>query len=53
MEWWKFLILIVGSYLIGNIFFARIISRVKRFDYSKPWKFIIQTSRVYFYKNNI
>lgn len=35
MEWWKFLILIIGSYLIGNIFFARIISRVKRFDFSK------------------
>ncbi|MBQ9792741.1 MAG: glycerol-3-phosphate acyltransferase [Clostridia bacterium] len=35
MEWWKFLILIVGSYLIGNIFFARIISRIKRYDISK------------------
>lgn len=35
MEWWKFLILIVGSYLIGNIFFARIISRLKRYDISK------------------
>ena len=35
MEWWKFLVLIVGSYLIGNIFFARIISRAKRYDISK------------------
>ena len=35
MEWWKFLILIIGSYLTGNIFFARIISRAKRFDISK------------------
>lgn len=35
MEWWKFLVLIVGSYLIGNIFFARIISRLKRYDISK------------------
>ena len=35
MEWWKFLVLIVGSYLVGNIFFARIISRIKRYDISK------------------
>ena len=35
MEWWKFLILIVGSYLIGNIFFARIISRARHYDISK------------------
>lgn len=35
MEWWKFLVLIIGSYLIGNIFFARIISRIKRYDISK------------------
>ena len=35
MEWWKFLVLIVGSYLIGNIFFARIISKAKKFDISK------------------
>lgn len=35
MEWWKFLVLIIGSYLIGNIFFAKIISRAKRFDISK------------------
>ena len=35
MEWWKFLVLIIGSYLIGNIFFARIISRAKRYDISK------------------
>ncbi|MBQ3213825.1 MAG: glycerol-3-phosphate acyltransferase [Clostridia bacterium] len=35
MEWWKFLVLIVGSYLIGNIFFARIISKIKRYDISK------------------
>ena len=35
MEWWKFLVLIVGSYLIGNIFFARIISRAKHYDISK------------------
>ena len=35
MEWWKFLVLIVGSYLIGNIFFARIISRAKKYDISK------------------
>lgn len=26
---------------------------VKDLIISKPWKFIIQTSRVYFYKNNI
>lgn len=32
MEWWKFVLLIVGSYLVGNIFFARIISRVKHYD---------------------
>ena len=32
MEWWKFLILIVGSYLLGNIFFARIISKIKKYD---------------------
>ncbi len=35
MEWWKFVILIIGSYLIGNIFFARIISRAKHYDISK------------------
>ena len=35
MEWWKFLVLIVGSYLIGNIFFARIISKAKKYDISK------------------
>ncbi len=35
MEWWKFLILIVGSYLMGNIFFARIISRLRHYDISK------------------
>jgi len=35
MEWWKFLIVIVISYLIGNIYFARIISRIKHFDISK------------------
>lgn len=35
MEWWKFLVLIIPSYLIGNIFFAKIISRAKRFDISK------------------
>lgn len=35
MEWWKFLVLIVGSYLIGNIFFARIISKIKKYDISK------------------
>lgn len=35
MEWWKFLVLIIGSYLIGNIFFARIISRARRYDISK------------------
>ena len=32
MEWWKFIILIVGGYLCGNIFWARIISRIKHFD---------------------
>ena len=32
MEWWKFLVLIVGGYLIGNIFWARIISKIKHFD---------------------
>jgi len=35
MEWWKFLVLIVGSYLIGNIFFARIISKAKHYDIGK------------------
>ena len=35
MEWWKFLILIIGSYLIGNIFFARIISKAKHYDINK------------------
>ncbi len=35
MEWWKFVVLIIGSYLIGNIFFARIISRAKHYDISK------------------
>lgn len=35
MEWWKFVVLIIGSYLIGNIFFARIISRIKHYDISK------------------
>ncbi len=35
MEWWKFVVLIIGSYLIGNIFFARIISNAKHYDISK------------------
>ncbi|MBQ3047508.1 MAG: glycerol-3-phosphate acyltransferase [Clostridia bacterium] len=35
MEWWKFLVLIIGSYLLGNIFFARIISKAKKYDISK------------------
>ena len=35
MEWWKFVVLIIGSYLIGNIFFARIISRIKNYDINK------------------
>lgn len=35
MEWWKFVVLIVCSYLIGNIFFARILSKWKKFDLSK------------------
>ena len=35
MEWWNFLILIIGSYLIGNIFFARIISKAKHYDINK------------------
>ena len=35
MEWWKFVVLIVGSYLIGNIFFARIISKIKHYDINK------------------
>ena len=35
MEWWKFVSLILGSYLIGNIFFARIISKAKKFDINK------------------
>ena len=35
MEWWKFVVLIICSYLIGNIFFARIISRAKKFDINK------------------
>lgn len=35
MEWWKFVCLIIGSYLIGNIFFARIISKFKKFDINK------------------
>lgn len=32
MEWWKFVLLIVGGYLIGNIFWARIISKIKGYD---------------------
>jgi glycerol-3-phosphate acyltransferase PlsY len=35
VEWWKFVILIVVSYLIGNIFFAKIISRAKHYDILK------------------
>lgn len=35
MEWWKFVILITCSYLIGNIFFARIISKAKHYDINK------------------
>ena len=35
MEWWKFLVLILGSYLLGNVFTARIISKIKHFDFSK------------------
>lgn len=35
MEWWKFVILIVLSYLMGNIFFARIISKIKHYDINK------------------
>lgn len=32
MEWWKFVVLVISSYLIGNIFWARIISRIKHYD---------------------
>lgn len=35
MQWWKFVVLIIGSYFIGNIFFARIISKAKKFDINK------------------
>lgn len=35
MEWWKFLVLITGSYLLGNVFFAKIISRAKKYDINK------------------
>jgi len=35
MEWWKFVVLIVGGYLVGNIFWARIISKIKHFDIQK------------------
>jgi len=33
--WWRFLILIIGGYLIGNIFTARIISKIRKTDISK------------------
>lgn len=32
MEWWKFLVLIIPCYFIGNIFWARIISRIKHYN---------------------
>lgn len=35
MEWWKFVIVIVVSYLIGNISFARILSKHKKKDITK------------------
>lgn len=35
MEWWRYVILIVSSYLIGNIFFAKIISRANHYDILK------------------
>lgn len=35
MEAWKFVVLIIGSYLIGNIFFARIISKIRKQDITK------------------
>ena len=35
MEAWKFVVLIIGSYLIGNIFFARIINKIRGVDTTK------------------
>ncbi len=35
MEWWKFVVLIVVSYFIGNVYFAKIIARIKRVDVQK------------------
>ena len=35
MEIWKFVVLIIGSYLIGNIFFARIINKIRGVDTTK------------------
>lgn len=35
MEWWRYVVLIVVSYLIGNIFFAKIISKTNHYDILK------------------
>ncbi len=35
MEWWRYVILIVFSYLVGNIFFAKIISKANHYDILK------------------
>ena len=35
MLWWQFLLLAIGSYLMGNINFAIIISKLKKSDIRK------------------
>lgn len=35
MEWWRYVILIVSSYLLGNVFFAKIISKANHYDILK------------------
>ncbi len=35
MEWWRYVVVIVVSYLIGNIFFAKIISKINHYDILK------------------
>lgn len=35
MEWWRYVILIVSSYLLGNVFFAKIISKANHYDIIK------------------
>ena len=33
--WWKFVVIILFGYLMGNIFFGKIIARIKKLDLSK------------------